>query len=157
MNSSRYEPVRTTETATAADDSNLHESLVAGPPSQVTVAGIPQIQVEAPSDLPEGYQFRVTLGGSRTMMVTVPPGGVEQGQKWSVPLQDSDTAAAASHCANVFQQPSGVHIPVGHWRDSLFGVFNYGLCHPHWWTALTCSLCKAIGEIAVSLIGMNNS
>jgi hypothetical protein len=37
---------------------------------------------------------------------------------------------------------------VGHWRDSLFGVFNYGLCHPHWWTALGCSLCKTFGKIA---------
>ena len=150
MSSRAYEPVQTTE---ESDDAGLQTSfLVAPPPTPVTVSGVPQIEVEAPSDLPEGYQFRVTIPGTtRTWTVTVPPGGVERGQKWTVPLIEKQQPDAQQQQQqqlpysnnNTASQPAPVvHIPVGHWRDSLLGFFNYGLCHPHWWTALTCAVCK---------------
>ena len=160
MSSRAYEPVQTTETT---DD--LHTSFLVAPPSpaSLTVAAVPHIEVEAPSDLPEGYQFRVTVPGTtRAWMVTVPAGGVEKGQKWTVPLMDkpnefgenadaTTTTAAGLPYGNSSSNPHAsqpapaIHIPVGHWRDSLLGVFNYGLCHPHWWTAVTCAVCKLFG------------
>ena len=160
MSSRAYEPVQTTE---ESEDGLQTSFLVAPPPTPVTVSGVPQIEVEAPSDLPEGYQFRVTIPGTkRTWTVTVPPGGVERGQKWTVPLVDkpnefgdndatTTTAAAGLPYGNSSSNPHAsqpapaIHIPVGHWRDSLLGVFNYGLCHPHWWTAVTCAVCKLFG------------
>jgi len=145
MMHSKYEPVQTSDTAGAHDDhennSNMQESLMGAPPVlNGTVAATPQIQVEAPADLPEGYEFRVSVG-SRTLMVTVPPGGLEKGQKWTVPLVDHQHHAGGGGGAHPHPQQV-THIPVGHWRDSLLGIFNYGPCHPHCWTAVCCSLCK---------------
>jgi len=129
--SSSYQPVHTSDDAESGG--TMQESLVGAPPEAhgIKVAGVPQIEVEAPTDLPEGYEFRCTVG-SQSILVQVPPGGVEKGQKWTVPLP----SAASSH-------QHVTSIPVGHWRDSVAGIFNYGLCHPHCWTACLCSLCES--------------
>jgi hypothetical protein len=108
------------------------------------VASAPTVQVEAPADLPEGYEFQATLGSGgqqRMIKVTVPPGGVEKGQFFSVPLSspnahfDVDSFTSGSN-SNI------ISIPVGHWRDGLFEFYKYGICHPHCWTACCCSTCK---------------
>lgn len=85
------------------------------------------LSVVAPATLPEGYQLEATIGSSK-YKVTVPMGGVEEGQTFQVPLPQ--------------QMANTMSIPVGHWRDALFGCWNYGPCHPHWWTGLCCTLCK---------------
>jgi len=66
-------------------------------------------EVVAPSDLPTGYQFNATLDG-KTIPVTVPPGGVQQGQSFPVmyPKQE-ETSTTTRHLA-----------PVGRWRNGLF-------------------------------------
>ncbi|GKY95643.1 hypothetical protein MPSEU_000525500 [Mayamaea pseudoterrestris] len=91
----------------------------------------PLLSVIAPATLPEGYEFETIVGNAR-YMVTVPPGGVEIGQKFEVPLPSRMVASAAT-----------IAIPVGHWRDSLFGCFSHGPCHPHLWTGLCCGLLAA--------------
>jgi len=79
---------------------------------------VPQVEVAAPSNLPEGYVFDVTVGG-RIIQATVPLGGVEAGQKFCVPLGE-DTMSPATQRAN---------IPVGRWRDGLCECFKHGICH----------------------------
>jgi hypothetical protein len=111
------------------------------------VASSPTVQVEAPADLPEGYEFQATLPGQQCMIkVTVPPGGVEKGQYFAVPLptnavgaqffNDGLLGSGGSHNGRI------ISIPVGHWRDGLFEFYKYGICHPHCWTACCCSTCK---------------
>ena len=89
------------------------------------------MQVTAPATLPEGYEFDVRIG-DRTVTVTVPKGGVEKGQMFSVPLPERiDSLITGS-----------INIPVGHWRDGLFDIFHYGACHPAAWASCCCPLCK---------------
>jgi hypothetical protein len=96
------------------------------------------IQVTAPATLPEGYSFEASLG-DRVLTVQVPVGGVEEGQRFTVPLPaDVESAVHAR-----------VQIPVGKWRDGLFcgNLCNYGVCHPHCWTACCCTT----GKLRVSI------
>lgn len=113
-------------------EQQLQEHLVVAAPAQVeAVAATCLVEVTAPADLPEGYQFEAIVGGQQQkLQVTVPPGGVEAGQKFAVPY----TAAAAA--------PAVVSIPVGHWKDELYECYRYGWCHTHIWTSLGCSACK---------------
>jgi len=53
--------------------------------------------------------------GDRVLKVTVPPGGVEEGQKFEIPFPQQ-------HLETMM---SGVSIPVGHWRDGLCSFFRY--------------------------------
>lgn len=94
------------------------------------------VEVIAPATLSEGYQFEAQLG-ERTIQVTVPQGGVEGGQKFMVPLQESPQASILSHKVN---------IPVGHWRDGLCNCCAYGPCHNHFIMACLCPLVAA-GQI----------
>ena len=84
------------------------------------------LEVVAPADLPEGYELQARDAHGALVTVKVPPGGVEQGQKFTVATQPPQIAAGSA-------------IPVGQWRDSLWGLLNYGLCHPHVWTACCCA------------------
>lgn len=114
-----YDQVRTNE--------DLESSLVPQTDEQYEVdAGLPMIEVVAPATLPEGFEFMANYGNTK-VSVRVPPGGVEQNQKFMVPLP-----------ADVESSP--VSIPVGHWRDEIYDMFNYGLCHPHLWTSFFCAL-----------------
>jgi hypothetical protein len=101
---------------------------------QVTAATA-MMQVTAPATLPEGYQFEARMGERTVVTVTVPQGGVEKGQSFSVPLPDTMDAMITG---------SGVHIPVGQWRDGLFDIFHYGVCHPAVWASCCCHLCKLV-------------
>jgi hypothetical protein len=100
----------------------------------------PTVQVTSPADLPEGYEFQATVGSGasggqqqRMIKVTVPPGGVEKGQVFSVPLPNESFDAVMGY---------SISIPVGHWRSGLFEFYKYGICHPHCWTSCCCTTCK---------------
>ena len=89
---------------------------------------IPLVQVVAPATLPEGYEFMAAIG-DRTIQVVVPPGGIEQGQKFEVPFPQHLESALV-----------GGSVPVGRWRDGLLDCFRYGVCHPALWTGCACHL-----------------
>jgi hypothetical protein len=131
MMHSTYTPVYAQDADTAQDGSAaLEENLVGAPHNaELTAAGQTMMEVTAPATLPEGYEFQVVVGNLK-FPVTVPLGGIEEGQKFSVPLPTHQTTTSA------------VSIPVGHWRDELTGLCNYGACHPHCWTACCCTMCK---------------
>ena len=75
------------------------------------------VEVRAPSTLPEGYQFPATVG-NKTFMVTVPRGGIQERQTFSVPMpRDEDL---------IHQR---VNVPVGEWRDGFWDLFEFGYCH----------------------------
>lgn len=80
------------------------------------------IEVVAPATLSEGYKFDAQLGDN-TFQVTVPPGGVEAGQKFMVPMPSSSLT-------ETMMIPK-VKVPVGQWRDGIFSCFNYGPFHNH--------------------------
>jgi len=48
------------------------------------------VKVQSPGDLPEGYQFTARRKGE-LLLITVPKGGVEKGEIFSVPLVDDDS------------------------------------------------------------------
>ena len=136
-NAGSYAPVSLQETA-------LQERLVIAPPAQVTSAqATPMIQIVAPANLPEGYELPIQLGTSGTATIIIPPGGVEQGQTFAVPMP----AAASEYTA------PAVHIPVGHWRDTPWDFFQYGPCHPHCWTSWLCTF-LATGQV-IRRLGLN--
>ena len=114
----------------------------------VAVSSTPTVQVSAPADLPEGYEFTATLGTGeqrKTIKVTVPVGGVEKGQTFAVPLTPTEISDfTTSSTAGGTGGGSGgtISIPVGHWRDGLFQFYKYGICHPHCWTSCCCTTCK---------------
>ncbi|KAL7520868.1 hypothetical protein ACHAWX_006832 [Stephanocyclus meneghinianus] len=68
------------------------------------------LTVIAPATLPEGYTFEAEANG-KTITVTVPKGGVQAGQTFSVPLDSQSNAYAGASAP-----PSSV--PVGHWKVS---------------------------------------
>lgn len=121
----------------------LEEGLIGVPPvgTLQAVVGQSYVEVTAPSSLPEGYEFTVTAGNV-TFPVKVPPGGVEEGQTFSVPMPAASNANA------------GTSIPVGHWRDGLDGLFNYGLTHPHCITACCCSIRTFVNCHRVALFAL---
>jgi len=83
----------------ANDDaaSSPQEQAIKQPAAQRTV------DVIAPSDLPGGYQFFVDAGGSKSVLVQVPAGGVRAAQRFSATvLEEVDRG---SH-----------NIPLGKWR-----------------------------------------
>jgi hypothetical protein len=116
-----------------ADDVSIVEGFINRPPvgTLPNVDAKSMMQITAPATLPEGYELPVQLG-AMTFKVKVPMGGIEQGQKFSVPIPTeciSQTVTASS-------------IPVGAWKDNECDCFNYGVCHPHIWTSWLCPLCK---------------
>jgi hypothetical protein len=134
-----YSPVEGSDAFTLEGSTHdgLGESLIMGPERSDALpvtAATAMMQVTAPATLPEGYQFDAQIG-DRVVQITVPNGGVEQGQSFSVPLPETVESLI---------QGKGISIPVGHWRDGLFDIFHYGLCHPAVWSACCCHLCKLI-------------
>lgn len=134
MMKSSYTPVDTQDADTAPDPSAaalLEETLIGVPRrNELSALGQTLVEVVAPASLPEGYEFQVVVGNLQ-FPVQVPPGGIEEGQKFSVPVP-----------AHHHSTTSSLSVPVGHWRDGLNGIFNYGACHPHCWTACCCAICK---------------
>lgn len=129
--SAQYSHIPLSEPDGESPDTSLTEQLVGPAPGAPTLRSevVPRLSVVAPATLPEGYEFDTTIG-SASYRVKVPPGGVEEGQTFDVPLPSAIIRGTT------------VSVPVGHWRDSLLGCFSHGPCHPHLWTGLLCGLCK---------------
>jgi Cys-rich protein (TIGR01571 family) len=89
------------------------------------VTATQMIEVIAPATLPEGYTFEAQLSDGRKFMVAVPKGGVEENQRFMIPV--APTAKRMIDGA-----------PVGAWKDGLCGCFRCGLFHPHLWLAYCC-------------------
>jgi len=87
-----------------------------------------KVHIIAPSTLPEGYVFEAELGAEgakKTISVEVPPGGVEEGQVFLIPLPE-DFAVGEPR----------VNVPTGQWKDGPFDMLNAGVCHSSLWCAL---------------------
>lgn len=80
------------------------------------------IEIQAPATLMEGYKLDTEVNG-RILSVTIPPGGVEKGQKFMVPM--TPTAMGGTSQQGGIQKG---HVPVGHWKDGLCDCFQHGLC-----------------------------
>ena len=150
--SGSYVPVSLKESSTASlsPSSSLQDSLISTPSSEslpVAVSSKPMIEVVAPSTLPEGFEFTVELqqqqqqqpGTPQTFQVTVPPGGVEKGQTFAVPMPMFTTTRSTTTTTTTT-------IPVGHWRDHLYDCFRHGICHPHCWASWMCTF-LATGQV----------
>jgi hypothetical protein len=87
------------------------------------------MEVVAPATLSEGYTFDVDIEG-KTTTITVPQGGVEEGQSFTV---------AMPSMLQVGLLPR-VNVPVGQWRDGICECCKYGICHNHLWTSWCCCL-----------------
>jgi len=85
------------------------------------------VEVTAPATLPEGYSFEATVSGI-SFDVEVPPGGVEKGQRFSIPMPSSD---------NIISRAS---LPVGHWKDDICSCCRFGICHAWLWMTCCCPL-----------------
>jgi hypothetical protein len=78
------------------------------------------VQVVAPMDLEAGYQLEVDVNGQK-QSVTVPAGGVKQGQSFHAQPRGSAIVGGA------VAVPDG--IPIGKWRDELCNCCTFGPCH----------------------------
>ena len=87
----------------------------------------PIVDVVAPADLPGGYRFEAEIEGKRFLAV-VPAGGVGRGDTFSCYMRELDSVV--------------VDIPVGYWKDGIFGIFKLGCCHPVVWNSIFCPLRK---------------
>lgn len=97
-----------------------------------------KVHIIAPSAMPEGYVFEAQIGGpsnKRTINVTVPEGGVVEGQVFLHPLP-ADFAVGEAQ----------INIPTGQWKDGLCDFTNAGLFHPSLWCACCCTQ-LAMGQI----------
>jgi Cys-rich protein (TIGR01571 family) len=91
------------------------------------VKAVPKVEVVAPADLAGGYQFTVDLNG-RVLLVSVPDGGVSQGQSFQATVvSEVDHDRGGPHDSG--RQAAG-DVPVGGWRDGLCDCCSHGCCHP---------------------------
>jgi len=108
------------------------------PPATATVV----VEVVAPANLPGNYRFSAETADGQTVMVTVPVGGVVQGDLIAVniPTARVTDAVAVEAEAILGDEEEGLLvqdyerndiIPTGAWRDDLCGCCNHGCCHPH--------------------------
>lgn len=80
----------------------------------------------------KGYTFEAETNG-QVFTVTVPIGGVEEGQKFSVPFpsgQDGYSGVARPRSS----------VPGGHWKDDVCACCGLGLCHTVLWNTWCCPL-----------------
>jgi Cys-rich protein (TIGR01571 family) len=114
------------------------ESFIAMPVDSPSQEAHPYLEVVSPATLPEGYTFEAESNG-HAFRVKVPVGGVEEGQKFSVPFP----AGANGYSGSAVPRAS---VPVGAWRDGLCDCFSHGLIHPMLWNACYCRLIL-IGQV----------
>jgi len=108
------------------------EPLVESPPASATATAVPMMSIVAPANLPEDYVLDVQHNGA-TIQVNIPPGGVEAGQVFQVPMPNGTANGTTNNNA------TDSSIPVGHWKDDICACFRYGLCHAHCWTSWLCT------------------
>ena len=98
-----------------------------GTPAEVPTS----VQVIAPATLSAGYTFEASYN-SVTFPVTVPQGGVTEGQRFIVPFLPPTAVAKA------VPMQSDAEIPTGAWRDSLWNCCAFGPCHSHFLNSWFC-------------------
>lgn len=86
------------------------------------------VEVTAPATLAAGYTFNASYEGT-VFPVTVPSGGVTEGQKLRVPFQAAGTRK---------------------WKDDIFACTRHGCCHPSLLNACCCSF-LLMGQIMTRL------
>ena len=96
------------------------------------------VQVTAPCDMQAGYRFMATSdqADQASFSVTVPPGGVKEGQVFSVPYCHDTTATEVTPFflhGTVARPP-----PLGEWNDSLWDCLAWGPGHPSFLNAFCC-------------------
>mmetsp|Transcript_12338 Transcript_12338/g.22439 ORF Transcript_12338/g.22439 Transcript_12338/m.22439 type:complete len:112 (-) Transcript_12338:1854-2189(-) len=69
-------------------------------PTASMIAAVPMIQVIAPATLPEGYTFEADIGG-RVIIVTVPVGGIEEGQTIMLHDGGADQQTCPHHARSI--------------------------------------------------------
>lgn len=112
---------------------DLGDGLIATAPADAPPAEAQTfLEVVAPATLPEGYTFEAEANG-HGFAVKVPTGGVEEGQKFSVPFP----AGSTGYSGAAIPRPS---VPVGLWKDGTFDCFRHGIIHPVPWNACFCPL-----------------
>lgn len=91
------------------------------------------VRVTAPSNLPAGYTFDAKVGGAnQSMSVTVPEGGVSEGQVFLVPRPEGDMTKL-------------IQAPTGYWKDGLCNCMAHGCS-----ATLCCAVfCPQIGMAQV--------
>eukprot|EP00581_Thalassiosira_minuscula_P013670 CAMPEP_0183727298 /NCGR_PEP_ID=MMETSP0737-20130205/25325_1 /TAXON_ID=385413 /ORGANISM="Thalassiosira miniscula, Strain CCMP1093" /LENGTH=290 /DNA_ID=CAMNT_0025958891 /DNA_START=40 /DNA_END=912 /DNA_ORIENTATION=+ len=114
------------------DNDGLGESFISMPADTPSPEAQPYLEVVAPATLPEGYEFEAEANG-QSFNVKVPVGGVEEGQKFSVPFP----AGADAYSGAAIPRAS---VPVGNWKDGVCDCFRLGLIHPVVWNAWCCPL-----------------
>eukprot|EP00592_Proboscia_alata_P008227 CAMPEP_0194363390 /NCGR_PEP_ID=MMETSP0174-20130528/11184_1 /TAXON_ID=216777 /ORGANISM="Proboscia alata, Strain PI-D3" /LENGTH=288 /DNA_ID=CAMNT_0039136759 /DNA_START=62 /DNA_END=929 /DNA_ORIENTATION=+ len=120
----------------------LATSLVGTPNTlqSLTSEATAMIEVVAPADLPEGYEFEASVQSNNkdvSFTVKVPLGGVESGQRFSVPLA-SDNGQNNNSDDILAKAQHRIQVPVGDWRDGFFDVCRYGIFHSMACNALCC-------------------
>ena len=167
-------PAKIIEAEAFADDVGGKKSDYSSLPplAAATALGPPpfMVEVRSPSTLPEGYTFDAVHEG-QVFTVTVPTGGVKSGQTFLVPFNpNNDLQAVAvpasattestpmlspqrgqpSHCSSPTKPPpqsvshshnSGLYVPTA---NSMYGVWNSGLCSCFADGCCHASLCNAI-------------
>jgi len=91
------------------------------------------VQVAAPAALPEGFRFEASFEGN-TFTVTVPKGGVTEGQTFTVPYTPGSPAGIRIE-TDAFLSVESPDIPTGQWRDGLCDCLRFGPFHPSFLSA----------------------
>lgn len=128
-NNHAYTPVAK---AIPINDGGLGESFFSSPAETVSPDATAYLEVVSPSSLPEGYTFDAETNG-HSFKVTVPIGGVEEGQRFSVPFPATSNDFSG-------QAVPRASVPVGHWKDGLCDCCRLGCVHPVIWNACCCPL-----------------
>jgi len=100
-------------------------------PVTATAVVAPMVDVVSPATLEEGYSFQAVLNGV-VFPVTVPPGGVKEGQTIKVPFQP----VAFSELSPLV--PSSASTVQGRWKDGIFDCCKYSCMHPSFLNACCC-------------------
>jgi len=142
-------------------DGDLGDNLIPSPAETVSPDATAYLEVVSPSTLPEvskvisyclfliflnntihliiisqGYTFDAETNG-HSFKVTVPIGGVEEGQRFSVPFPATSNDFSG-------QAVPRASVPVGHWKDGLCDCCRLGCVHPVIWNAWCCPLSEFI-------------
>lgn len=116
---SSIEPKAITMTQKDPENGTKEEPTIGFEPMKDTAAAVPAfVEVSAPSDMPQGYQFSIDDAHGRTLVVAVPEGGVKQGDVFKAAVV-GEPVGGGSH-----------NIPTGRWRDGIFDFCAHGCCHP---------------------------
>eukprot|EP00540_Astrosyne_radiata_P014819 CAMPEP_0116846678 /NCGR_PEP_ID=MMETSP0418-20121206/13977_1 /TAXON_ID=1158023 /ORGANISM="Astrosyne radiata, Strain 13vi08-1A" /LENGTH=201 /DNA_ID=CAMNT_0004477969 /DNA_START=64 /DNA_END=669 /DNA_ORIENTATION=+ len=134
--------------------SQLEQNLVGPSPDEIlpTTSATPVMEVVAPTKMEEGYQLDVLMQG-KSVKITVPPGGVVEGQKFAVPIPTNASQPS------VVGSPK-VNVPVGQWKDALCSCCAYGFAHNHWMIACLCPLigiAQVITRLQLNHLGQEGS